>query len=56
MGAGIGSADSQRVVTNAIQAGFEFNVSAKYGSNYPSHGYSDVAAFWMDFTDTRVQS
>jgi aquaporin Z len=25
------------------------NVSAKYGSNYPAHGYSDMAAFWMEF-------
>jgi aquaporin Z len=25
------------------------NVSAKYGSNYPAHGYSDAAAFWMEF-------
>lgn len=25
------------------------NVSAKYGSNYPAHGYSNVAAFWMEF-------
>ena len=24
------------------------NVSAKYGSNYPATGYSDVAAFWME--------
>lgn len=24
------------------------NVSAKFGSNYPAHGYSDVAAFWME--------
>ena len=24
------------------------NVSAKYGSNYPAHGYSDLAAFWME--------
>jgi aquaporin Z len=24
------------------------NVSAKYGSNYPAHGYSDMAAFWME--------
>ena len=24
------------------------NVSAKYGSNYPAHGYSNVAAFWME--------
>jgi len=23
-------------------------VSATYGSNYPAHGYSDVAAFWME--------
>ncbi len=25
------------------------NVSAVYGSNYPAHGYSDMAAFWMEF-------
>jgi aquaporin Z len=24
------------------------NVSAMYGSNYPAHGYSDLAAFWME--------
>jgi aquaporin Z len=24
------------------------NVSASYGSNYPAHGYSDLAAFWME--------
>ena len=24
------------------------HVSAIYGSNYPAHGYSDVAAFWME--------
>ena len=24
------------------------NVSAMYGSNYPSHGYSDIAAFWKE--------
>jgi aquaporin Z len=24
------------------------NVSAKYGSNYPADGYSDMAAFWME--------
>ncbi len=24
------------------------HVSAMYGSNYPAHGYSDVAAFWME--------
>jgi aquaporin Z len=24
------------------------NVSAKYGGNYPAHGYSDMAAFWME--------
>ncbi len=23
-------------------------VSAKYGSNYPAHGHSDMAAFWME--------
>jgi aquaporin Z len=25
------------------------NVSAKYGGNFPAHGYSDAAAFWMEF-------
>jgi aquaporin Z len=25
------------------------NVSALYGSNYPAHGYSAGAAFWMEF-------
>jgi aquaporin Z len=24
------------------------NVSAMYGSNYPAHGYSGMAAFWME--------
>src|SRR3974390_1829124 len=24
------------------------NVSAKYGSNYPAHNYSNTAAFWME--------
>jgi aquaporin Z len=24
------------------------NVSATYGSNYPAHGYSSLAAFWME--------
>src|SRR5665811_1262427 len=24
------------------------NVSAQYGSNYPAHGYSNMAAFWME--------
>jgi len=24
------------------------NVSASYGANYPAHGYSDMAAFWME--------
>jgi aquaporin Z len=24
------------------------NVSARYGSNYPAHGYSHMAAFWME--------
>src|SRR5271168_461646 len=24
------------------------NVSSMYGSNYPAHGYSDMAAFWME--------
>jgi aquaporin Z len=25
------------------------NVSATFGSNYPAHGHSDAAAFWMEF-------
>jgi aquaporin Z len=28
------------------------NVSAKYGSNYPAHGYSGMAAFWMELVLT----
>ena len=28
------------------------NVSAMYGSNYPAHGYSDMAAFWMELIVT----
>jgi aquaporin Z len=28
------------------------NVSAKYGSNYPAHGYSSMAAFWMELALT----
>jgi aquaporin Z len=28
------------------------NVSAKYGSNYPAHGYSSMAAFWMELVLT----
>jgi aquaporin Z len=24
------------------------NVSAKYGANYPAHGYSSLSAFWME--------
>jgi aquaporin Z len=28
------------------------NVSAKYGSNYPAHGYSGMAAFWMELALT----
>ncbi len=28
------------------------NVSATYGSNYPAHGYSAMAAFWMEFNLT----
>jgi aquaporin Z len=27
-------------------------VSAVYGSNYPAHGYSDMAAFWMELVLT----
>ena len=28
------------------------NVSAIYGSNYPAHGYSNMAAFWMELVLT----
>ena len=28
------------------------SVSAKYGSNYPAHGYSGMAAFWMELALT----
>jgi aquaporin Z len=28
------------------------NVSARYGSNFPAHGYSDLAAFWMELVLT----
>jgi aquaporin Z len=28
------------------------NVSARYGANYPAHGYSAVAAFWMELALT----
>jgi len=28
------------------------NVSAKYGSNFPAHGYSNMAAFWMELVLT----
>jgi aquaporin Z len=28
------------------------NVSAMYGSNYPAHGYSNMAAFWMELVLT----
>ena len=28
------------------------NVSAKYGGNYPAHGYSSVSAFWMELVLT----
>jgi aquaporin Z len=28
------------------------NVSAVYGSNYPAHGYSNLAAFWMELVLT----
>jgi aquaporin Z len=28
------------------------NVSAKYGANYPAHGYSAVTAFWMELALT----
>ena len=29
-------------------------MSAKYGSNYPAHGYSDMAAFWMELILTMI--
>ena len=28
------------------------NVSAKYGGNFPAHGYSNMAAFWMELVLT----
>ena len=28
------------------------NVSSMYGSNYPAHGYSNLAAFWMELALT----
>ncbi len=39
----LGGATLAAVVLHSI-----INVSAKYGSNYPAHGYSDMAAFWME--------
>jgi aquaporin Z len=39
----LGGATLAALVLHAI-----INVSAKYGSNYPAHGYSDLAAFWME--------
>jgi aquaporin Z len=39
----LGGATLAALVLRAI-----INVSAKYGSNYPAHGYSDMAAFWME--------
>jgi aquaporin Z len=39
----LGGATLAALVLHAI-----INVSAKYGSNYPAHGYSDMAAFWME--------
>ena len=40
----LGGATLAALVLHAI-----INVSAKYGSNYPAHGYSNAAAFWMEF-------
>jgi aquaporin Z len=39
----LGGATLAALVLHAI-----INVSAMYGSNYPAHGYSDMAAFWME--------
>jgi aquaporin Z len=39
----LGGATLAALVLHAV-----INVSAKYGGNYPAHGYSDVAAFWME--------
>ncbi|HEY1444720.1 MAG TPA: aquaporin [Acidimicrobiales bacterium] len=39
----LGGATLAALVLHAI-----INVSAKYGSNYPAHGYSNMAAFWME--------
>lgn len=39
----LGGATLSALVLHAI-----INVSAKYGSNYPAHGHSDLAAFWME--------
>src|ERR1700689_1307134 len=38
-----GGATLAALVLHAI-----INVSAMYGSNYPAHGYSHMAAFWME--------
>ena len=39
----LGGATLAALVLHAI-----IKVSASYGSNYPAHGYSDMAAFWME--------
>src|ERR1700728_3911716 len=39
----LGGATLAALVLHAI-----INVSATYGSNYPAHGYSSLAAFWME--------
>ncbi len=39
----LGGATLAALVLHAI-----INVSAKYGSNYPAHGYTNMAAFWME--------
>jgi aquaporin Z len=39
----LGGATLAALVLHAI-----INVSAMYGSSYPAHGYSDMAAFWME--------
>jgi aquaporin Z len=39
----LGGATLAALILHAI-----INVSAKYGSNYPAHNYSNSAAFWME--------
>ena len=39
----LGGATLAALILHAI-----INVSAKYGSNYPAHNYSNTAAFWME--------